>query len=263
MGVTASLVRLYRVDQQRRGLSGRLRTAESYLNEQERILGQLDAQAATISAQLKQLEASAHNDEVESKSFEQRIESLRERMNNSRTSKEHSAILTEINTLKADRGLVEERALKSMTKTDELRAEVAKIEEQRVERRKMRDIAAADRDARAAEIKERLAELDTERAAALAGVPATAMSVYQARLLEDEENALAPVEEQDRRNMEYTCGSCCTHLPIELVSILLKRGDITRCPSCKAILYMEETLRDSISDSQQKKKGGKKAVNAE
>jgi len=74
MGVTAKLVRLYRVDQQLRGLSGRLRTAEAYLKEQERILGELDAKSGAIGAQLKLLEASAHNDEVEAKGFDQKIE---------------------------------------------------------------------------------------------------------------------------------------------------------------------------------------------
>lgn len=69
---------------------------------------------------------------------------------------------------------------------------------------------------------------------------------------------MAQVEEQDRRNLDYTCGSCYTHLPVEMVSILLRRGDLTKCPSCDALLYMEQALREDIASSQQKK--SKKSV---
>lgn len=262
MGVTAKLVRLYRVDQQLRGLNGRLRAAESYLREQDRLLAELDAKSSAIAAQLRQLEASARNDEVEAKGFDQKIEALRERMNNSKTSKEHAAVLAEVNTLKADKGLIEERAIKSMQKLDELRKQAAALEAEREERRKVRQVAEKDRDDRAAEIKDRVAELEAERKLALEEVPKHALAVYEERLSIDEDDVMAAVEEQDRRNMEYTCGSCYTHLPIELVSILLKRGDVTKCPSCKVILFMEQELRDSISTAQQKK-SGKKAVNAE
>jgi uncharacterized protein len=262
MGVTSKLVRLYRVDIQLRGLSGRLRTAEAYLKEQERLLAQLEAQAAALTAQLKQSEASAKNDEVEAKSFDQKIETLRERMNNARTSKEHAAMLAEVNTLKADKGLVEDRAIKSMQKVDELRTQLTAIDADREERKKVRQVAAGERDARAAEIKDRVTELESERKTALADVPATALKIYEERMEIEADDVMAAIEEQDRRNMEYTCGSCYTHLPIELVSILLKRGDVTKCPSCKVILFMEEDLKDQISTSQQKK-SGKKAVNAD
>lgn len=218
-------------------------------------MGEIDAALGVHSTQLRQLEASAHNDEVESNSFEQKIESLRERMNNARTSKEHAALLSEINTLKADKSLIEDRAIKSMQKLDEVRVQVQTLETARAERAKVRDVAAADREARAAEIKDRVAELEAERVKALEDIPPAALLIYEERVaMGDDESIMAPIEEQDRRSLEYTCGSCYTHLPIEQVSILLKRGDVTKCPSCKVILFMEEELRDSINTAQQKKR---------
>jgi predicted nucleic acid-binding Zn-ribbon protein len=32
---------------------------------------------------------------------------------------------------------------------------------------------------------------------------------------------------------------------VELLSTLLNRGDLVRCPSCGVILYLEEDLRES------------------
>ncbi len=255
MGVTSQLVELYKVDRQLRELTGRLKTAEAYLAEQEKLLSTIAGRHDALATQLKQLEAAAKNDEVEAKGLEQRIEKLRERMNNAQTSKEHSAMVTETATLKADKGNVEERALASMQKVEKMRADAEALEAQKAEREKVREIAKRDRDERQKEIQGRLDELNAERAEKTSGVPADALKHYTARLNSGSEHIMAPLEETDRRNLEYSCGACFTILPIELVSVLLKRGDLTKCPSCKVLLYMEAELKDGIASSQEKKKG--------
>jgi len=261
MSATASLLALYRVDQQIRGLSARLRQAETYLAEQQRLLTDIEQRRDSLSTQVRQLSATAHNDETESKGLESRIAGLRERMNNSQTSKEHSALLTEINTLKADKGLIEERALESMTKLDTVKQQLAEIETEHAERAKVRGVAQTERDRRAAEIKDRLDELNREREVAVNNVTAPVLNEYTRMINQGLDEVMAPIEEQSRRGMEYTCGSCYTHLPIEQVSILLKRGDLTKCPACKVILYMEEELQQQITTSQEKKT--KKKVSAD
>jgi len=263
MTVTAKLLKLYRVDQQIRGLRSRLTGAESYLEQQEKLLAKIEERRAALMSQVRQLEAQNHNDETEIKAADDRIAMLRERMNTARTSKEHSAYLTEINTIKADKALIEERELAALTKLDELRQQLAAVEAERDERLKVRKVAIGEREQRELEIRDRLAELEKERTEALKGVPESALKVYQERLLMGVEDVMAPIEEQNRRDMEYTCGACYTLLPIERVSILLKRGDITKCPSCQTILYLEETLRDDIAATQEKKSKKRVGVNGE
>ena len=262
MGVTATLLDLYRVDQQLRGLTSRLDGAEKYLAEQDRQLKAIAAKQEAAAAQLKQLEASAHNDQSEASGIDARIETLRERMNNAKTSKEHSALLTEMNTLKADKTGIEERALASMQKLEELRKQVETTKEQKAEREQVRKVALKDRDERKAEIQQRLDELNAQRLKAVDEVPPEPLRIYTERLNSGAEDVMAPLQEEDRRNLEYSCGSCYTMLPIELVSILLKRGDLTKCPSCKVILYMETELKQDIATSQEKKKSGTKTPKA-
>lgn len=258
MTVTAKLLRLYLVDQQLRGLTGRLQTAEKYLADQDRMLADLAARHASLSSQLQQLEASNHNDEVEVESINARIASLRERMNNAKTSREHSAHLTEIGALKDMKQAVEDRMLDSMAQIESLRRQIADIDAQRSEREGVRQVALAEREKYAAEIKDRLDELSRQRAEARADVPAQVLAVYEQRLATGVEHVMAPIEEQDRRNLEYTCGACYTHLPIEQVSILLKRGDVVKCATCHAILYMEQQLREDFAEGQKKKAAPKK-----
>lgn len=248
------MLRVFLVDQQLRGLGARLQGAERYLAEQARIVGELEKKSAAVATMLRQLEATARNDEVEAAGMDERIETLRQRMNSAKTSKEHSALLTEISTVKAEKKQVEDRALDSMVKVEKLRADAAIVTGELEERRKVMKVAEGDRAARAAEIKDRVTELEGQRKEAAADVPRSALAVYEERLALGFDDVMAAVEEQDRRNMEYTCGSCYTVLPIENVSILLKRGDLTTCSSCDAILYMAAELREDITSAQEKKR---------
>jgi predicted nucleic acid-binding Zn-ribbon protein len=171
MGVTTVLLKLYRVDQQLNGLKSRLRSAENYLKAQDRKLGEIEEKAKSLTTQIRQLEATAHNDENETKAIDERVAMLRERMNNAQTSKEHSALLVEINTLKADKSLIEDRAIGTLNTLDTLREQLAATETDRESIRKVRTVALADRDTREAEIKDQLAALEAERITVLAEVP--------------------------------------------------------------------------------------------
>lgn len=264
MTVTAKLLRLYLVDKQLRGLTSRLHAAEKYLGEQDRLLKELEAKLGSLTSQLRLLEATNKNDEVEAASIDARVEMLRERMNNAKTSKEHAALLTEMGTAKDAKKVIEDRELESMGKVETLRKEVAELEAKRGERKTLHADAVKDRDARGAEIKDRVAELQKEREIAKEDVPSSALMVYEARVSMGHEDVMAPVEEQDRRNLEYTCGACYTHLPIEQVSILLKRGDLTKCTTCQAILYMAQELKADIDAGNEKKakQSAKKAAAA-
>lgn len=255
MGVTTVLLKLYRVDQQLDGLKSRLRSAENYLKAQDRKLAEIEEKAKSLTTQIRQLEATAHNDENETKAIEERVAMLRERMNNAQTSKEHSALLVEINTLKADKSLIEDRAIGTLNTLDTLREQLAATETDRESIRKVRTVALADRDTREAEIKDRLEALEAERITVLADVPPSALSIYSDRLeRNDIEDVMSAVIEVDRRNMEYTCEVSNTMLPIELVNRLLSRAELVQCPTSGAILYMPDDLRDSMQAAADKKR---------
>ncbi|MFG0292842.1 MAG: zinc ribbon domain-containing protein [Phycisphaerales bacterium JB065] len=255
MGVTTVLLKLYRVDQRLHGLRSRLRSAEIYLKAQDRKLAEIDEKAGSLKAQIRQLEATAHNDESETKGIDERVAMLRERMNNAKTSKEHSALLVEINTLKADKSLIEDRAIGSLTTLDTLREQLKALEEEKASIEKVRAVAKTDRDTREAEIKDQLEALEKERAEVAAEVPASAMAIYADRLeRNDIEDVMSAVVEVDRRNMEYTCEVSNTMLPVELVNRLLSRSELVQCPTSGAILYMPDDLRESMEAAAEKRR---------
>jgi len=124
MGLNDALRELNLVDQQLRGLESRLSGAKRHAHAQQLKLDQLQQQADELRDQLKHSQANAAGLENEIASADAKINRLREQMNAVKTNKEYSAMLVEVNTLKADRGKIEEQALEEMARADVLRGEV-------------------------------------------------------------------------------------------------------------------------------------------
>lgn len=245
MALTAKLLRLYQVDKQVRGLQSRVKTAERFLNLRERELAEIDAKCESLKAQSRQLQATTHNDEAEMKGLDERIAKLREQLNSATTNKQYTAFLTEVNTVKADKAAVEERALEAMTRLDEVKEQLRSFQEKREGVVKLRDHAAAERDEKAAEIKSRLEELQKERAAAAAELPKDVLADFEHEVAQRDDDVMAPIEEMNRRAMEYCCGACQVLLPFELVSSTISGGAIKKCSNCGAFLYIEEETREA------------------
>lgn len=253
MNVTGQLLQVFRVEKQLRGLQGRLRTAETFLNEQSRQLEAIDAKRASVQGQLRQLQALTSDADGESKRIDARIEHLREQMNITKTNKEYQALLVEVNTLKADKARVEEGALEHMQRIEDLKKQAGELEAQREERLKVRKVASEDRDKRAEEIRERVEELQSDRTRLAGALPKELLALLEELITKRGEDAMAPIEEQDRKRHEYTCGACMMSLPVETVSGLLGRGQVTRCVSCGCLLYIEEELRERMQTASSKR----------
>jgi predicted nucleic acid-binding Zn-ribbon protein len=261
MSVTEKLLRVFRVDQQLTGLQSRLRGAEKFLGEQTKQLGALDSKRESLNTQLRQLQATIADHEGEMARLDSRVEQLREQMNNAKTNKEYKAFLTEVNTLKADRSTNETAALELMTKADALKAQLGEIDAQRGERQKVTKVADEDRGKRADEIRDKLKELIAERETLVNEVPADVLKAYTDLVARLGEDAMAPLNELDRRRHEYTCGNCQMALPVESVNSLLKGNagthGVTRCVSCGCILYIEKETVESLQPQPKTKKGKK------
>lgn len=247
MSVTDKLHKVFIVDTQIRGLRSKLRAAERFLNEQQRQLGELDKTRGAVESQLRQLTASSSNAEGEAQQLEEHIVELRERMNSAKTNKEYKALLTEVNTFKERKGAVEEESLGQLETIDKLKAQLEELEGAKSEREKVETVAKQDRDSRADEIKDRLAELEAQRGELVGEVPAHVMSTYQELVDLREEEAMAPIEIADRKRHEFHCGSCMMSLPVETMSALLSHGELTMCVSCGCILYLEESSRETMT----------------
>jgi uncharacterized protein len=247
MTVTDKLLRVYRVDRQIDGLKGRLRVAERFLNEQLRTLDDLSARAAALDTQLRQMKASMADAEGEAEALDAKVNELRERMGNAANNREYQALLTEVNTFKDQKTAAENRAVSLLEQIESITTERSGLVEQIAEREKMRAVAITDRGAREAEIADKLGALEHERSALIEDVPNHVLGTYVELVDRLGDEAMAPIEIQDRKRHEFTCGACMMSVPIESMNALLGHGNLTTCVSCGAIMYLDEATRERMT----------------
>ncbi len=241
---------LHLIELNLRGLRSRLDSASRRYNAQNTRLSQIEQQAQELEAQLKLSKVKVHELETDSKGAEQRIDTLRERMNNVTSNKEYSALLVEVNTLKADRAKVDDQSLEHMQKAEELEARLNEMKQKSDEQTKLTKGSSSDVDKAREEIADRLAELEQEREEAAKPLPAEVLRLYTKLADDFDGEALAEVEEQDRKRMEYSCGACYQRMPIERVNAVLTKPDqLTTCASCDRILIAKSKLREELASS--------------
>ncbi len=248
MSVTHQLLGVFRVDKEISGLQSRLTSAERFLTEQTRKLAEIGAQAESLNAQIRQLKASSANAEGESERIKTHIDELREKMNNSTSNKEYKALLSEVNNLKEQRSVFDEQTIEQLEKIEELNKQLEELESAKAEREKMREVAENDRQQRADEIADKLAELREKRERLIADVPKHALSVYEELLESRGEDAMAPLEIIDRKRHEYVCSSSMMSVPVEIAASLIQ-GKLTISPNDGCILYLTEADEETLSDA--------------
>ena len=248
MTLQDKLHRLFLLDQQLRGLRTRLDAATRTRTRQQARLDQLHTQHAELLQQLTAAQVHANAFESQCKDIDGRTAKRREQMKNVRNHKEYSALLVEVNTLKVEKGKLEDQALEHLTKVDELRKRMDELAGKMEEQKKLVGVADGEVAASRAEVGQQLDEVTAQRNAAAAEVPPEVLSQFEKLADEHEGEALAHVVIEDRRRMEYTCGGCFMGLPRERVNALFRaNSDLVTCPNCRRILYADEALKDAFA----------------
>lgn len=245
MSVTAKLLSVFRVDQQIQGLQSRLEGAERFLAEQTRQLAVLGTEKDAIDTQLRQLRASESNAEGESKRIEVRIDELREKMNSAATNKEYKAFLSEVNNLKEIRTTHDDQAIEFLEQIEALATKLEEIDESVEEKERIRVVAEEQRQQRSDEIADKLAELNAQRSTLVTEVPKDAMAIYSELLEMRGEDAMAPLEIEDRKRHEYVCGSSMMSVPVEVAASLMQ-GKLTISPNDGCILYLTPEAEEEL-----------------
>lgn len=171
---------------------------------------------------------------------EEHIAKLRVTLNGAKTNKEYAALLTQINTQKADNAKFEEQALKILGEVDVLKSQI--VEGDKViaqEETKLQEIHASS----AEEIQKldtMLTNLQTRRDAAAKALPETVLSLFDRLSAQYDGEALAKVEVNGRRPpYTYTCGGCFMSLNAEHANALRSHDEIRQCDNCRRILYID------------------------
>jgi len=149
-----------------------------------------------------------------------------------KTNQEFTALLSEIDTARAEKDRIEERILLLLEEADAIEADVAAAEA---------DVAAARKDGEATRrelasehkaLEERIATIDVTRKGELAGLEPALLARYQQL-------------RKGRRGIAVTamtgeiCSACLIRLRPHVVQQVRRNDEIVQCESCQRILYFE------------------------
>jgi predicted nucleic acid-binding Zn-ribbon protein len=247
MTLQEKLQHLFVLDSQVRGLRKSLDTATRRRNALQTKVEQLTRQQAEMTDQIKHYQAKASSLEHQAGDIEERSDRLRNKMAQVTSNKEYSALLIEVSTLKNSKGTLEDQALEELGHVDELQAQALQFATDLASQTQLLERASQEVEAHQQDVGQRLEELTGERDVAAQAVPLDTRSVFDRLASSYDGQALACVNEINRRAMEYGCDGCYMTIPIEVVNALYTLPEqATKCPHCGRLLYLGDALRATM-----------------
>jgi predicted nucleic acid-binding Zn-ribbon protein len=234
------LTRLQRVELELHGLRNSIESRRRALKAIERRIQKQDEQINQKMLQIRSLQAAADAAELEIKTREAEILRLRDALNKAKTNKEYAAILTQINTDKADNAKHEESGLQQLAQVEAARKELEALKESRARDHERLTRETASIDSFAASRQGDLQRLQKEREQVASGLPPAAIQAFERVAERHDGEAMATVEQPDRRRQEFVCGGCHMSVPLDIFNAVQFGDDLKHCGSCGRILYVAQ-----------------------
>jgi len=225
---------------------GRLRTRKSAVVRQQRKIDEHQTDWKALHDQGLSKRAEADHQELELKSREEQVSRFRTGLNTAKTNKEYAAILTQINTLKADNAKLEEEILKAMQEVDSISLDAEKLKEVvEAEGRRLEEITRSNK-AEIDRLSKMLEELSAKRSEAAEAIAPDVLAVFDRIAESYDGEAMAVVEVHGSKPpYSYVCGGCFMSLNPEHANALQTRDEIRTCDNCRRILYLEPETEGS------------------
>lgn len=178
--------------------------------------------------------------ELELKTRDAQVEKVRASLNNAKTNKEYAAVLTQLNTTKADNSKIETQTLDLMKAIEADEEEVASIRAQIDEQKKVLDETRKKAEASATAYEDEIAKIQAEWDEAAKSLPAEALEAFR-RVAETYDGEAVVMVDQPEGKGAYSCGGCFMGVTAEVVNMLMTRDEIIRCSNCTRILVLDES----------------------
>ncbi len=236
--VTQSLLRLQEIETQLWTLREALASKNRSVIAQERKLEQLQEQTEQKVDQLRHARANADSGELDIKTQEAEIGKLRNALNTARNNKDYDAILSQINSDRADISRQEEKLLALLTQIDQIDSECSQSREQIAQAKDRLDsLCRAQKDAQDQSHQD-LAKLEQDKASLVDSIPAPVFEQFRRVSQNYEGQAMAVVISAGRRNTTYSCSGCHMGVTMDTVDVLMSKDEIRQCPNCRRLLYV-------------------------
>jgi uncharacterized protein len=235
-----ALLQLQSVERDLMLVKRRLQTRKNSVAIQQKKIDQLRSDFDALHDKSMNRRKDADRFELDLKQKDAQVQKLRTALNAAKSNKEYAAILTEINTHKADNAKLEEEVLKIMAEVDVIKVDSEKIKVQlQAEEGRLAEVQKSSGD-EIERLNRMLEQLTAQRAEAAKQIPPDVMAKFERLSISHEGEAMAVIEIHGKRPpFDYVCGGCFMTLNAEHANVLRTRDEVRTCDNCKRILYME------------------------
>jgi predicted nucleic acid-binding Zn-ribbon protein len=232
---------LQAIERQLADIRGQLNSSNSAVSVQQRRVDELHKQHQLLHDEVLAHQKDAGGVELELKAREEEVNKLRVALNSTKTNKEYAAVLTQLNTLKADNSKLEDRALELMQEVDQTRTRMGEVEEQVAKAEKLFEQIKRVSSEEISRLQAILDDLQAKRDSAAQAVPDKALKVFDRIAAIKDGDVMAGIEAIGKKPpYHYICGGCNMSLTAEHANALRTRDEIRFCDCCGRVLYLKE-----------------------
>ena len=215
--------------------------------EKPDLIKRLDEEFESKKARLNKLEADFKTIQVERGTMEgdlaqkeSEISKNETQLSQIKTNKEYTAKIGEIEGIKADKSLIEEKILQTYDRADEVKA-LMEQERQVVEQeQKTYQDQRQELEAQVKDLEGRIEAFHAKRGALLEGIDKVLLERYEKLLFNRGGMAVVPV-------VDNSCGGCHMHLPPQKINEVRMKKEIITCEICARILYIEDDVKSETA----------------
>lgn len=174
---------------------------------------------------------------------EESLNNHRRALNKAKTNKEYAAILSALNTEKADTTKIESSGLQLMEQLQNMQAarmDIEKEHERLSQEMRSRESTLKEFDAqKEAELK----DLGRQREAYAAEISPQTVATFTRVAHRHDGEAMAAVEKAHPKRDDFICMGCHMKITLEIVNALQTRHELQTCDGCGRILFIESTVK--------------------
>jgi predicted nucleic acid-binding Zn-ribbon protein len=242
MGPTLhGLIKLQSVENRLRAAKAKLSRSRRSVIIQENQVRSLQNALEAKREELQLTKVQSSRLELELKARDEEVSKLRAALNTAKNNKEYAAVLTQLNTTRADNSKLETQILELMKAVETDEAECENIRRQIEEQKQQLEQTRKASDASAVEHEAEIAKIQAEWNDAAKSIPPEPLKVFKRVAETYDGEVVVQVEEQEGRNSAYSCGGCFMGITAESVNLLMTRDDLIRCPNCTRILVLNSS----------------------
>lgn len=240
MGATLeALLALQDVELQIVDIRRQLAAKQRSVKRQTAKLRATQEELAAAQEELKRSQMDQDALDLDLKSRNAQVNRLRENLNSVKTNKEYAAVLSQLNTDKADLNKLEQRAFQTLETIESRKQQLAE-QQQAVEQEtaRLKNLEGQYEQSRGS-FSQRLEELQAERSTAAEKLDSQTLSLFERVSERYEGEAMAKLVRVHPRRDDFVCDGCQMSLAAERANALMTRDDVITCDNCGRILFIE------------------------